>query len=56
MRGIVRQICGDDIADKTREVWGLNEEGELNGVWRDSGVERMWIMMGAFLCFGLELE
>lgn len=46
IRGVVRQLCGDEIADKTGPVWGLDEEGEIQGVCRYNGVEGMWFMMG----------
>ncbi|KAF9037135.1 hypothetical protein BJ165DRAFT_576244 [Panaeolus papilionaceus] len=42
---IVR-IAGPEIASKTKPIWGLDEEGELNGVWRDLGVPGLWSMMG----------
>jgi hypothetical protein len=40
-------MCGDvDIKDKIKPIWGLDKDGEIRSVWRDSGVENMWIMMG----------
>ena len=32
MRTTARKIMGDKVADKLRDVWGLDEEGELNAV------------------------
>jgi len=44
----IRKVCGDEVADKCKAIWGLDEEGELNGVWRDLGVPGLWYMMGEF--------
>jgi cation diffusion facilitator CzcD-associated flavoprotein CzcO len=46
MREDVRAIFGDDVADRCKSVWGLDEEGELRSVWRDSGHPHFWIMAG----------
>jgi hypothetical protein len=46
-----RDIFGDEIADRLKPIWGLDAEGELNSCWRDSGVPRLYTMMGNFaLC------
>lgn len=29
-------------------MWGLDAEGELQGVWRRTGHPRLWIAMGKF--------
>ena len=34
MRTSVRKILGDHVADKAKDVWDLDEEGELNAVSR----------------------
>jgi len=47
-KGPIRQVCGDKVADNCKEIWGLNEEGELNGCWRDLGFHGLWYMMGLF--------
>jgi cation diffusion facilitator CzcD-associated flavoprotein CzcO len=46
MRTSARKILGDAVADKASEVWDLDDEGELNGMWRPSGHERFWYMGG----------
>jgi hypothetical protein len=51
LKGPVRQVCGDEIADKCKQIWGLNEEGEINGCWRDLGFPGLWYMMGMYLIF-----
>ncbi|KXN82269.1 putative indole-3-pyruvate monooxygenase YUCCA11 [Leucoagaricus sp. SymC.cos] len=55
-RGIVRSICGDVIADKTKALWGLNSEGEINSVWRDTGVTNMCLAMTRFHSKQLALQ
>jgi len=42
----VRQLGGDALVNKLKPVWGLDEEGELNSVYRDSGQPGLWFMMG----------
>jgi len=29
-----------------KPIWGLNEEGELNGCFRDLGYQGLWYIMG----------
>jgi hypothetical protein len=45
----VRAIFGDEVAKKIKPAWGVNEEGEISGVWADSGIEGLYQMMGAFV-------
>ncbi|KAK7032645.1 hypothetical protein VNI00_012910 [Paramarasmius palmivorus] len=45
-RTLVRRICGEELGKKVKPIWGLNEEGEINGLWRDLGVPGLWYMMG----------
>jgi hypothetical protein len=47
-RTLVRRICGEELGKKVKPVWGLNEEGEINGLWRVLGVPGLWYMMGSF--------
>ncbi|KAJ7113220.1 hypothetical protein C8R44DRAFT_741549 [Mycena epipterygia] len=42
----VRKICGDEIGTQCNKIWGWNEEGEINGAWRDLGVPGLWYMLG----------
>lgn len=41
-----RRLLGDDVADRCSPVWGLDDEGELRGVWRQSGHQGLWFMGG----------
>ncbi|KAJ6550423.1 hypothetical protein DFH09DRAFT_1366721 [Mycena vulgaris] len=45
-RNTVRKICGDAVGDKCKQIWGLDDEGEIHGAWRDLGVPGLWYMMG----------
>ena len=42
----MRDVCGPQVADKVKQVWGLTEEGEVNSVWRDGGHEGLWVGVG----------
>ncbi|KEQ68491.1 FAD/NAD(P)-binding domain-containing protein [Aureobasidium namibiae CBS 147.97] len=48
MRTSCRKILGDEIADHVSDVWDLDDEGELNGMWRPSGHPsgKFWYMGG----------
>ncbi|KAJ7648501.1 hypothetical protein B0H17DRAFT_1103099 [Mycena rosella] len=46
----IRKVCGDELADKCKPIWGLDEEGEIKGAWRDLGIPRLWYMMGNLHC------
>ena len=34
------------MADKMKPLWGVNEEGEINGCYRDLGYQGLWYIMG----------
>lgn len=40
------KILGKKNTENMQEVWGLDEEGELRGVWRRSGVKGLWAVGG----------
>jgi hypothetical protein len=42
----MREICGDEVASKVGPVWGMDEEGQLQGVFRHSGHDGLWFGMG----------
>lgn len=46
MRNAIRRVCGDDLTSRVKKIWGLNEEGELNGCYRDVGPKGFFVMMG----------
>ena len=47
-RETVKKLCAPEISQKIKPVWGLDGEHEFNSVWRDCGVDRMWIAFGMF--------
>lgn len=46
MRTQCRQIFGDAVADRVKDVWGFDEEGELRTMWRKTGHPGFWFMGG----------
>ncbi|KAF8893478.1 hypothetical protein BD779DRAFT_1759690 [Infundibulicybe gibba] len=40
------KLLDDSAGKKLKPIWGFNEEGEINGAWRDLGLPRLWTMMG----------
>lgn len=41
-----RRLFGDEVAGRCGPVWGLDDEGELQGVWRRCGQDGLWFMGG----------
>ena len=41
-----RRILGDDVGDRMGPVWGFDEEGELQGMWRPTGQQGLWFLAG----------
>ncbi|KAL5512676.1 hypothetical protein ACEPAG_2942 [Sanghuangporus baumii] len=50
IRHTMKKLFGDEVIDKTKEVWGLNEEGELRGCYCRSGYPGLWYAVGDFYC------
>ncbi|KAF7353380.1 Flavin-binding monooxygenase [Mycena sanguinolenta] len=48
IRDTMRGLFGDSTIDQTDAVWGLDEEGELKGVYRPSGHPGLWFAAGDF--------
>ncbi|OAX42249.1 FAD/NAD(P)-binding domain-containing protein [Rhizopogon vinicolor AM-OR11-026] len=46
LRDSVRLVCGEEVAKKVGLMWGMDDEGELRSVWKDSGHEGLWIAAG----------
>ncbi|KAJ6598831.1 hypothetical protein DFH09DRAFT_1243368 [Mycena vulgaris] len=46
VRDNIRKVCGDELVEKCKPIWGLDEEGEIQGCWRDLGIPGLWYMMG----------
>ncbi|KAG6860938.1 hypothetical protein C0995_005768 [Termitomyces sp. Mi166 len=45
LRSEIRKIVGEEVFKKVKPVWGLDPEGEMNGVWRDLGAKGLWSML-----------
>ena len=41
-----REILGEELCGKVKQIWGLDGDGELKGAWRDIGVDNLWCMTG----------
>ncbi|KAL5482948.1 hypothetical protein ACEPAI_9543 [Sanghuangporus weigelae] len=50
IRHSMKKLFGDEVIGKTKEVWGLNEEGELRGCYCRSGYPGLWYAAGDFYC------
>jgi putative flavoprotein involved in K+ transport len=46
MRETARKIFGSEVIDRCGPIWGLDSEGELQGVYRASGHPALWFMGG----------
>ncbi|KAL1856606.1 hypothetical protein Plec18170_003575 [Paecilomyces lecythidis] len=46
MKTTVQKVMGSKVADRCKDVWDLDEEGELNAIWRPSGHPNFWYMGG----------
>jgi hypothetical protein len=49
-REAIRNGVGDEITGKCKPLWGLDEEKEIRGVWRDLDIPHLWAMMGIIFC------
>ncbi|EPQ61348.1 flavin-containing monooxygenase, partial [Gloeophyllum trabeum ATCC 11539] len=45
-RDAVIRILGNKVSSTLKPIWGLSDEGEINGAWRDLGIPNLWYMMG----------
>ncbi|PPQ95455.1 hypothetical protein CVT26_008474 [Gymnopilus dilepis] len=45
-RDSIRRIFGNAVADKSTQIWGLNEEGEISGCYRDIGFSGLYNIQG----------
>lgn len=46
MRTQARITFGDEVADRIKDVWGFDQEGEMRTIWRRSGHPGFWFMGG----------
>ncbi|KAF2731016.1 putative flavin-containing monooxygenase YUCCA3 [Polyplosphaeria fusca] len=51
MRTSARKVLGEEVAERCRDVWDLDEEGEVNAMWRPCGHPGLWFFGGSLaLC------
>ncbi|KAJ6552471.1 hypothetical protein DFH09DRAFT_1366313 [Mycena vulgaris] len=43
----IRAVCGDLVANKCKTLWDLDPEGQIKGVWRDTGIKNLWYIVGS---------
>ncbi|KDQ62745.1 hypothetical protein JAAARDRAFT_76447 [Jaapia argillacea MUCL 33604] len=48
VREYTKELFGDSIISQTKEVWGLDHEGEINGSYRPTGHSGLWYAAGDF--------
>jgi hypothetical protein len=47
VRDTYADVLGKEIRGRLKPIWGVDDEGELNSVFRDTGVPRLYAMIGA---------
>ena len=47
MQELVRAIMGEEVAKKVGPVWGMDGQGELRAMWKQTGQEGFWIAGGS---------
>jgi cation diffusion facilitator CzcD-associated flavoprotein CzcO len=47
MQESVRAIMGEQVAEKVGPIWGMDEQGELRAMWKQTGQEGFWISGGS---------
>ncbi len=45
---VVRELLGDEIADRVGPIWGLAADGEIANVFRPTAQEGLWFIGGGF--------
>ena len=46
LREPVKRIIGDELGKKLTRMWGLDAEGEVNGVGKELGLPGLWYLSG----------
>ncbi|OAA66391.1 flavin-containing monooxygenase [Akanthomyces lecanii RCEF 1005] len=46
MKSQAREMYGEELGNRVKDVWGLNEEGEWRTIWQDSGHPGFWFHGG----------
>jgi hypothetical protein len=45
----IRRLLGDEVAGRVGPVWGHDDEGFMNGMWKRTGQPGLWLMGGALM-------
>ena len=48
MRDTVREVISPKVADELKTCWGIDKQGEIPTVWRQSGQPNFWLQCGNF--------
>jgi len=48
MKEGLQKVLGEEATKNLKDVWGLDKEGHVKGVYRDSGVPNLWLVAGPF--------
>ncbi|OAR02936.1 hypothetical protein LLEC1_04936 [Akanthomyces lecanii] len=46
MKSQAQEMYGEELGNRVKDVWGLNEEGEWRTIWQDSGHPGFWFHGG----------
>ena len=44
---LVRDLLGDDVADRVGPIWDFGEDGELRSMFRRTGQKGLWFTAGS---------
>jgi hypothetical protein len=45
---LVRELFGDEIANRVGPVWGFGADGEMNNMWKRTAQEGLWLVGSGF--------
>ncbi|EJU03919.1 FAD/NADP-binding domain-containing protein [Dacryopinax primogenitus] len=48
MKEGIHKVVGAESAKGLKDIWGLDKEGHVKGVYRDNGVQNLWAAAGPF--------
>ena len=48
MKENVRNLLGDEVAERVGEAWGFDQQGELRNMWKRTAQEGFWFMGGSW--------
>lgn len=45
----IRDLVGDEVADKVGSIWGFDQDWQMKGMWRRTAQDGFWVMGGALI-------